>query len=196
MRVVYNSFHGRYSDSPRALYEALSGRPGLEHVWLADVRHRETYPADATLVDIDGPDARGALESADLVIASSHTEVEWDKKPGATYLQTWHGTPLKRIGTDIPHQRVSTEHHLRLLLGQAHSWDYQKRRARVRGREVRGGVHPEGAAGADPVVVGSPGGRGRERGRQGVPQPDDRGVHEGGRMRAWGTGSGRGRKRV
>jgi len=101
MRIVYNSFHGRYSDNPRAIYQRLRGRPGIEHVWLADPVHRDGFPSDATTVDIDGPEARVALEAADLVIASSHTEVEWEKQPGTTYLQTWHGTPLKRVHRDV-----------------------------------------------------------------------------------------------
>ncbi len=41
------------------------------------------------------------LESADLVVANTHTDIEWSKKPGATYLQTWHGTPLKRFHHDV-----------------------------------------------------------------------------------------------
>ena len=28
--------------------------------------------------------------------------MEWTKQPGTTYLQTWHGTPLKRIHHDVP----------------------------------------------------------------------------------------------
>ena len=34
-------------------------------------------------------------------MASSHIEVDWDKRPGTTYLQTWHGTPLKRVHRDV-----------------------------------------------------------------------------------------------
>ena len=34
--IVYNSFHGRYSDSPRAVFERLAGRRALDHVWLID----------------------------------------------------------------------------------------------------------------------------------------------------------------
>jgi CDP-glycerol glycerophosphotransferase len=101
VRIVYNSFHGRYSDNPRALYERLRGRPGLDHVWLADPAHHGGFPREAVTVDINGPGARQALEAADLVIASTHTEVDWDKQPGTRYLQTWHGTPLKRIHHDV-----------------------------------------------------------------------------------------------
>ena len=101
MHVVYNSFHGRFSDNPRALYERLRDRPGTEHTWLLDPPHAAAFPEDVRTVPIDGPDARAALESADLVVAGTHTEVEWTKRPGTTYLQTWHGTPLKRIHHDV-----------------------------------------------------------------------------------------------
>ena len=101
MRVVYQSFGGRFSDSPRALFERLRGRPGTEHVWLLDPAHAATFPADVVTARIDRPEARDALEAADLVVAGTHTEVEWTKSPGTTYLQAWHGTPLKRIHNDV-----------------------------------------------------------------------------------------------
>ena len=100
-RIVYNSFHGRYSDNPRAIFERLVDRPGLNHVWLAHREHRAGFSGSAATVDIDSPQAQLALESADLVIANTHTEVEWDKPGTTTYVQTWHGTPLKRIHRDV-----------------------------------------------------------------------------------------------
>ena len=101
MRLVYNCFHGRYGDNPRAVHERLRGRPGLEHVWLADARFTSSFPDDVKLVDIDGPEARTVLERADVLVANTHTEVEWDKPESTCYLQTWHGTPLKRIHHDV-----------------------------------------------------------------------------------------------
>ncbi len=101
MRIVWNSFHGRYSDSPRALYERVAGDAGLEHVWLVDHRHAGAFPTGVDLVDVDGPEAAVVLGCADLVVASSHTEVEWEKSTGTRYVQTWHGTPLKRIHYDV-----------------------------------------------------------------------------------------------
>ena len=99
MKVVYNSFNGRYADNPRALFESLhSSRPDVEHVWLADQRHAATFPAGVITVPIASPQAVAALESADVVVANSHTDLDrWEKRPEVTYLQTWHGTPLKRI---------------------------------------------------------------------------------------------------
>jgi CDP-glycerol glycerophosphotransferase len=47
------------------------------------------------------PEAAAALEGADVLVANTHTEIEWRKQPGTLYLQTWHGTPLKRIHWDV-----------------------------------------------------------------------------------------------
>ncbi len=109
-RIVWSSFSGRFSDNPRALWERLHDRPGLEHVWLLDPAHAAAFPSDVDTVEIDGPDARPTLESADLVVASTHIEVEWTKAPSTRYLQTWHGTPLKRIHNDaliVPDGRLA-----------------------------------------------------------------------------------------
>jgi len=102
MRVVWNAFNGRYADNPRALYEALLARGGgEEHVWLADPRHAAAFPPDAVTVPIGTPAAVAALESADVLVANTHIQLDrWRKRPGSTYLQTWHGTPLKRIHRD------------------------------------------------------------------------------------------------
>ena len=43
VRIVYNSFHGRFSDNPRAVYERLVGRRSLDQVWLADPQHAATF---------------------------------------------------------------------------------------------------------------------------------------------------------
>ena len=101
MRIAWYSFHGRYSDNPRALYEKLGDRAGIDHVWLADTAHHAAFPPGTRTVDVDGPDAGATLESADLVVANTHVEVPWQKPAGTTYLQTWHGTPLKRIHRDV-----------------------------------------------------------------------------------------------
>ena len=102
MRFVYNSFAGRFSDSPRAVYERLLERGSQhEHVWLVDPAHQHGFPADAATVELGSPASIAALESADALVANTHTEVEWTKAPGALYLQTWHGTPLKKIHHDV-----------------------------------------------------------------------------------------------
>ena len=102
MRFVYNSFEGRFSDSPRVLHAALLERfPAASHVWLADPVHAATFPPDVDTVVYRSPECAAALEAADAVIANTHTDVDWDKPGRTVYLQTWHGTPLKRIHWDV-----------------------------------------------------------------------------------------------
>jgi CDP-glycerol glycerophosphotransferase len=102
MRIVYHSFQGRYSDSPRAVYEALLARgDDVEHVWLASTAHAHGFPESTTTVPFGSPECVAALESADVVVSNTHIDLEWDKRPDTFYLQTWHGTPLKTVHNDV-----------------------------------------------------------------------------------------------
>jgi CDP-glycerol glycerophosphotransferase len=102
MRFVYNAFYGRYSDSPRAIYERLLERGGdHEHIWLAAADHQHGFSAQTSTVAFGSAEGVAALESADVIVSNTFNDVEWTKAPGAVYLQTWHGTPLKRIHHDI-----------------------------------------------------------------------------------------------
>jgi CDP-glycerol glycerophosphotransferase len=102
VKVVLNSFRGLYSDSPRTIFEALRERgDDHDHVWLANPDRAADFPDDVTTVDFGSAEARVALESADVVVSNDHIGFDWDKSPGTVYLQTWHGTPLKRIHNDV-----------------------------------------------------------------------------------------------
>jgi CDP-glycerol glycerophosphotransferase len=102
MKIVYHSFEGRYADNPRALYEALRARGGRhEHLWLADPSHAAGFPAGVATAGYGTPQGLEAMQAADVLIANTHTDVEWVKREDAIYLQTWHGTPLKRIHWDV-----------------------------------------------------------------------------------------------
>jgi CDP-glycerol glycerophosphotransferase len=101
MKVVHYSCGGGYSDSPRALYELLiaGGYPSRQ-VWLAAPNRAHQFPADAETIEFGSARSVKELESADLVVASTHIELDWAKSPDTRYLQTWHGTPLKHIHFD------------------------------------------------------------------------------------------------
>ncbi len=101
MDIVYHSFEGRYADNPRAIHAALSRQEGHRHLWLADPAHAAGFPAGVQTLPYGSDECVAALEAADLVVANTHTDLRWRKKRGATYLQTWHGTPLKRIHWDV-----------------------------------------------------------------------------------------------
>ena len=90
--ALFESWHGGYSDNPRAISEALARRGGqLERLWA-------TEDAGAP------PNSRRYLEAlgrARYLVTNLNMPDYFHKKSGTTYVQTWHGTPLKRIGYDI-----------------------------------------------------------------------------------------------
>src|SRR4051794_4798602 len=102
MNIVFQSFEGRFSDSPRAVYEALQRRGG-EHrsVWLIDPAQTEGLPPGIPTAVYGSAESIELLEHADAIVANTHTDLPWHKRPEALYLQTWHGTPLKRIHRDV-----------------------------------------------------------------------------------------------
>jgi CDP-glycerol glycerophosphotransferase len=102
MRIVYTSFRGLFSDSPRAIYEALVARgDDVTHTWLTSSVAEHVFPADVETIPFGSPESIAALESADVVVSNDHVPLDWEKRPDAFYLQTWHGTPLKRIHNDV-----------------------------------------------------------------------------------------------
>ena len=123
MRFVYNAFYGRYSDSPRAVYERLLELGGHQtHVWLVGQGHEHGFPPDTEIVTIGSAECRAALESADVVVSNTYLELDWTKGPDTVYLQTWHGTPLKRIHYDAPD--IGAEDRLQKLDEDVARWDH------------------------------------------------------------------------
>lgn len=56
------------------------------------------------------------LLTANYVITNSTFNFFWHKRPGQIYINTWHGTPLKYMGYDIPGNKTSLKNVQRNLL--------------------------------------------------------------------------------
>jgi CDP-glycerol glycerophosphotransferase len=107
--AVFASFGGRqYSCNPRAIYEQLSrDRPDLDCAWItADGQFG--VPAGARVVLADSRAHFDALARARYVITNDMLPRWFRRRPGQMCLQTWHGTPLKRIGLDIDRPQFSS----------------------------------------------------------------------------------------
>ena len=104
VKVVYFTFRGLFADNPRAVYEGLLARGDgdFSHTWLCTPKTQGTFPAGVETILYGTPEAAAALAAADVVVANDCMSMDWTKSPDTTYLQTWHGTPLKRIHHDAP----------------------------------------------------------------------------------------------
>jgi CDP-glycerol glycerophosphotransferase (TagB/SpsB family) len=125
VKVVYFTFRGLFADNPRAVYEGLLARGDgdFSHTWLCTAKTQDTFPAGVETILYGTPEAAAALAAADVVVANDCMSMDWTKSPGTTYLQTWHGTPLKRIGEDRGPGDFATWRHRRRIAGQAAGWD-------------------------------------------------------------------------
>jgi CDP-glycerol glycerophosphotransferase len=97
--IVFESMAGRqYSDSPRAIYEELV-RQGVDATPVWSVRKgAEGFPSDVARITRRSPEWVEALATA-AVWVDNQGFARWLPKPDRVhYLQTWHGTPLKRMG--------------------------------------------------------------------------------------------------
>ena len=123
--ILFESWHGAYNDSPRALSEALHRRRAdFEHVW-AVAPGISDVPDWATTVQ---PESRAYLEAlgrAGHVVSNNTMPGYFHKRRSMTYLQTWHGTPLKRIAFDIPGRSLANKpKYMRALRRDIAAWDY------------------------------------------------------------------------
>ncbi|MFD9816025.1 CDP-glycerol glycerophosphotransferase family protein [Streptomyces sp. NPDC059080] len=106
--VVFESHLGKqYSDSPRAIYEEMR-RQGVEceAVWSYAGKKPDGFPEDATLVKRWSWPYLRALAQAEFWIDNQGYPLKLTKRPETTYVQTWHGSALKRMGFDEPRLRL------------------------------------------------------------------------------------------
>ena len=100
--VVFDSWRGTYSDNPRAISETLhEHRPDLAQTWVANDATAAVLPDRTTAVRAGTRAYLAALGRARYIVTNIGMPGYYRKARGTSYLQTWHGTPLKRIALDI-----------------------------------------------------------------------------------------------
>ncbi len=122
--VVYMSFGGRqYSDSPRAVHEELVRRDSsLEHLWVVSDA-RCVVPDTAAVLRSGSRDYYDAFAAARFVVVNGFLPDWFERRPDQTVIQTLQGTPLKRIGLDVPHLK-STMRRSWKWAAQMANWQY------------------------------------------------------------------------
>lgn len=108
--IVFESFRGRkYADSPRAIYEFMLNDEhcsGYRFAWCFrdSVMDEYRYVGDeprTTLVRWGSEDYNRIYATAAYWFANTRLPKALKKREGQVYTQTWHGTPLKKLGCDI-----------------------------------------------------------------------------------------------
>ncbi len=122
--ILFEAWKGRqYSDNPRAIHEELERRGDTrERVWAVE-NHGVEVPDSVRTVLVGSRDYYRALGRSRWVVSNDSMPKHYVKRDGTRYGQTWHGTPLKRIGFDIENLQMSNKDYLVQFAQEVRKWD-------------------------------------------------------------------------
>lgn len=122
--VLFDAFKGtQYSDSPRAVHEEMvRRRVDLEQLWVVRDDQVEVPPT-ARAIRMWSPEWYEALARSRYVVANNHLPDWFEKRADQVVVQTWHGTPLKRIGHDIESVHFADKRYLERVEKEVQNWD-------------------------------------------------------------------------
>ncbi|HET7661784.1 MAG TPA: CDP-glycerol glycerophosphotransferase family protein [Oryzihumus sp.] len=122
--IVFESWKGRqYSDNPRAVFEELERRGDpRRRVWAVEHLGVEV-PDGVERVIVGSREYFRHIARARWLVTNDSMPPHYVKRDGAKYAQTWHGTPLKRIGFDIDNLQMSNQQYLVQFGRDVAKWD-------------------------------------------------------------------------
>ncbi|GMQ72450.1 CDP-glycerol glycerophosphotransferase family protein [Tetragenococcus halophilus] len=130
--VLFESFNGKLpSDNPYAIYQELVKQTdkanlywGIKKVHIKEAKQQ--FP-DLNLVPRFSVKWLWLTTRANFWVFNSRMPNWLKKNKGTIYIQTWHGTPLKKLGADIQDVAMpgtSTEQYKNNFILEASRWDY------------------------------------------------------------------------
>jgi len=125
--VFYESFAGNgMLCNPEALFRALLELPEFghfKHIWAlsdleahADVVAEFAHHPRVRFVKYNSVKYYAALATSKYLVNNATFPPQFGKRTGQVYLNTWHGTPLKAMGYDVPGGAVDTRNVARNFL--------------------------------------------------------------------------------
>ena len=150
--VFMESFGGRSGgDNPAAICEDLAAHDVRAPMWWSVVDGTVPVPSGAVPVVVGSQEWVEALRTSRVIVTNDHLPDWFSKREGQHLLQTWHGTPIKKLLHDAAPGSVSLRYQ-RLMARQVPQWDLllaQNREAEQRlrralgyGGQVRVGEYP------------------------------------------------------
>ncbi|KYG30895.1 CDP-glycerol--glycerophosphate glycerophosphotransferase [Alkalihalobacillus trypoxylicola] len=127
-RVLFESFSGKsYSDNPRAIYnEMVKQNLPFEYIWIINDTDKE-IPAPAKKVKRFSLAYYYYLATSKFWVLNTRLPNGIKKREEVIYIQTWHGTPLKKLAFDMNEVRMpgtTTEKYKRNFYTESQKWDY------------------------------------------------------------------------
>ncbi|MFC7310513.1 bifunctional glycosyltransferase family 2 protein/CDP-glycerol:glycerophosphate glycerophosphotransferase [Streptomyces monticola] len=125
--AVYGAYWNRgLSCNPYAVYEkARELAPHIRGVWVVSSRHKHKVPEGVEYVIEGSRRYWRAMARATYLVNNSSFPGGFVKRPGQVYLQTHHGTPLKKMGLDQRRYPAGTHGiSFQKVLDHTDQWDF------------------------------------------------------------------------
>src|SRR5690606_3287214 len=128
--IIFESFHGKqYSDNPRAIYEYLKDNQyDYRMYWSVDQRYIDVFK-DKSIKHVKRFSIKWLflMARAEFWVTNSRLPLWIPKSNHTTYVQTWHGTPLKKLAADMEEVHMPGTDIIRYknnFLKESSKWDY------------------------------------------------------------------------
>ncbi|MGY0691302.1 CDP-glycerol glycerophosphotransferase family protein [Virgibacillus sp. FSP13] len=123
--ILFESGLGKqYGDSPRKIYEEVLKRDlDYKKVWVYNKRQRFKDPQTKRIKRLS-PQYYYYLIRARYWVNNQNFPAYIRKRPKTTYLQTWHGTPLKKMLYDIEEVHGRSDDYVERIGEAVKNWDY------------------------------------------------------------------------
>ncbi|MBX0313375.1 bifunctional glycosyltransferase family 2 protein/CDP-glycerol:glycerophosphate glycerophosphotransferase [Planococcus glaciei] len=122
--VLFESHMGKqYSDSPKYIFEQLLKSDNhFKYIWVFQEPEQVELPVSVVKVKRNSLKHFYYLNRSKYWVDNQGIAHLAKKKADQVYLQTWHGTPLKKMGYD--QKKLPSKNELARLKLQTEAWDY------------------------------------------------------------------------
>ncbi len=124
--IVFESFFGRgYNDSPKAIYDYMLAAYGdrFRYIWILSDKHKKTGKSTRYAV-YNGLRHVYYASRSKYHVYNVRQPGWFVKKKGMVFLETWHGTPLKRLVFDMDDVYSANKNHKAEFYRDSRKWDY------------------------------------------------------------------------
>lgn len=128
--IIFESFYGKqYSDSPKAIYLYMKRHyPEYKMYWSVDRGMKNDFQ-DKDIVTVPRFSLQwiSLMSRAEYWVLNSRFPQWIPKSKATTYIQTWHGTPLKKLALDMEEVHIpgtNLEKYKSEFIQESAKWDY------------------------------------------------------------------------
>ena len=124
--IVFESFFGRgYSDSPKYLYEYMLKKFGnkYKYIWVIN-KPKDSIKGKPVVIAYQGLRHVYYSTRAKYHIYNVRQPGWFKKEDDMVFLETWHGTPLKKLVFDMEDVHVVTQAYKEVFYKDSRLWDY------------------------------------------------------------------------